>query len=76
MKKFYHDTAKARTYSSNYYQIPVTGDVSSLVVLSYEKIMYVMKSFSIFKFLKSIINRKKIVENYQLRWSDGGKEGG
>ena len=77
MKKFYQDTAKARTYSINYYQILETGDVSSLVVLLYVKRVHIMKALGIIsKFLGSIINRKKIKEYYKLRWSDRGKEGG
>jgi hypothetical protein len=55
----------------------LTGDASSLVVLSYDKRIHVMKSLTtLSKFLGCYDEWKKIVEKYQLKWSDSGIGGG
>src|SRR5690606_26913833 len=74
-KNFNRNTAKARlTYSKNYCQVLVNGDASSLVVLSFDKRIHVMKSLAtLSKFLGYYDKWKKIVENYQLKWSSNGK---
>lgn len=77
-KNFNHHAAKARfSYSSNYYQILLTGDASLLVVLSYDKRIHVMKALAtLSKFLGCYDEWKTIVGKYQLRWSDSDKRGG
>jgi hypothetical protein len=48
-----------------------------LVVLSFDKRIHIMKALAtLSKFLGCYNRWKKIVENYQLRWSDDGNGGG
>ncbi|HSA75319.1 MAG TPA: hypothetical protein VLE21_03945, partial [Candidatus Nitrosocosmicus sp.] len=77
-KNFNKHTAKARlAYSKNYYQVLVSGDTSSLVLLTFDKRIHIMKSLAtLSKFLGFYDKWKKIVENYQLKWSDNGKGAG
>jgi len=71
-KNFNKHTAKARySYSIKYYKVLTNGDASSLVVLSYDKRMHVMKALAtLSKFLGCYDKWKDIVQNYHLRWSD------
>jgi hypothetical protein len=76
-KNFNNHTAKARfSYSTKYCQILLNEDASSLVVLSFDKRMHIMKALAtLSKFLGCYDQWKKIVGNYQLRWSDNGSGG-
>ena len=45
-KNFNRQTAKARLYSNEYFMVLTSGDASSLVVLSYDKRIHVMKALA------------------------------
>ena len=78
-KNFNKHIAKARYYpiQSNTFKILINGDASNLVVLSFDKRMHVMKALAtLSKFLGCYDQWKKIVDKYQLRWSDSGNGGG
>ena len=77
-KNFSKHIARARlSYSKKYYKVLVDGDASILVILSFDKRIHIMKSLAtLSKYLGCYDRWKKIVENYQLRWSDLGKGAG
>lgn len=77
-KNFNKPTAKARySYSKKFHSVLANGDATSLAILSFDKRMHVMKGLAtLSKFLGCYDKWKKIVENYQLSWSDNGKGGG
>jgi len=65
------------SYSKKYHQVLANGDASSLLVLSFDKRMHIMKALAtLSKFLGCYDMCKKIIEKYQLGWSDSGKEAG
>jgi len=73
-KNFNGHTAKARlSYSIKYSKVLVNEDASEIVVLSFDKRMHIMKALAtLSKFLGCYDRWKKIVEKFQLRWSDNG----
>jgi hypothetical protein len=77
-KNFSKHIARARlSYSKKYYKVLVDGDASILVILSFDKRIHIMKSLAtLSKYLECYDRWKKIVESYQLRWSDLGKGAG
>ena len=48
-------------------------EISNLVVLSFDKRMHIMKALAtLSKFLGCYNQWKKIIEKYQLQWTDSG----
>jgi hypothetical protein len=78
-KNFHKNTVKARlSYAKKYYNVLVNEEAKELLNLSFDKRIHVMKALAtLSKFLGCYDKWKKIVEKYQLKWSnnDFGDEG-